>query len=99
MIVAGSEEIKKKYLGRMTEAPLAAAYCVTEPVAGSDVAGIKTRATKDGDKWIINGQKMWPVTVVCPYLLGKTREYDGRRAREKDHKRGQGQLVLCPGQK
>jgi acyl-CoA dehydrogenase len=43
----------------MTEEPLMAAYCVTEPIAGSDVAGIKTKAEKKGDKWVINGQKMW----------------------------------------
>ncbi|KAG8936550.1 hypothetical protein FRC03_000080 [Tulasnella sp. 419] len=59
VIVAGSDEIKSKYLGRMTEEPLVAAYCVTEPGAGSDVAGIKTRAEKRGDKWVINGSKMW----------------------------------------
>ncbi|KAG9018935.1 hypothetical protein FRB90_008128 [Tulasnella sp. 427] len=59
VIVAGSEETKKKYLGRMTEEPLVAAYCVTEPGAGSDVAAIKTRAEKKGDKWILNGSKMW----------------------------------------
>ncbi|KAG8899847.1 hypothetical protein FRB99_006404, partial [Tulasnella sp. 403] len=59
VIIAGSEETKKKYLGRMTEEPLVAAYCVTEPSAGSDVAAIKTRAEKKGDKWIINGSKMW----------------------------------------
>lgn len=35
------------------------AYGVTEPGAGSDVAGIKTRAEKKGDEYIINGQKMW----------------------------------------
>lgn len=35
------------------------AYGVTEPGAGSDVAGIKTRAEKKGDEWILNGQKMW----------------------------------------
>lgn len=34
-------------------------FCVTEPGAGSDVNGIKTRAEKKGDEWIINGQKMW----------------------------------------
>lgn len=35
------------------------AYCVTEPGAGSDVNGVKTRAVKKGDEYIINGQKMW----------------------------------------
>lgn len=35
------------------------AYGVTEPGAGSDVAGIKTKAEKKGDEWILNGQKMW----------------------------------------
>eukprot|EP01098_Paradermamoeba_levis_P013484 TRINITY_DN6158_c0_g1_i2.p1 TRINITY_DN6158_c0_g1~~TRINITY_DN6158_c0_g1_i2.p1 ORF type:complete len:428 (-),score=139.60 TRINITY_DN6158_c0_g1_i2:21-1304(-) len=59
LIVAGNEEQKKKYLGRMVAEPLKAGYCVTEPVAGSDVAGIKTKAVKKGDKWVINGQKMW----------------------------------------
>merc|ERR1719231_246657 len=59
VIIAGSEEQKKKYLGRMTEQPLQAAYCVTEPGAGSDVAGLRTRAEKKGDEWVINGNKMW----------------------------------------
>lgn len=35
------------------------AYCVTEPGAGSDVAGLKTKAVKKGDKWVLNGNKMW----------------------------------------
>ncbi|KAG6586914.1 Medium-chain specific acyl-CoA dehydrogenase, mitochondrial precursor [Phytophthora cinnamomi] len=39
--------------------PVQAAYCVTEPGAGSDVAGAKTTAVKKGDKWVINGSKMW----------------------------------------
>ncbi|CAE6516194.1 unnamed protein product [Rhizoctonia solani] len=59
LIVAASEETKKKYLGRMSEAPLVAAYGVTEPGAGSDVANISTRAVKRGDKWVLNGTKMW----------------------------------------
>ncbi|KAG8781806.1 hypothetical protein FRC12_021495 [Ceratobasidium sp. 428] len=59
VIVAASEELKQKYLGRMTEEPLVAAYCVTEPGAGSDVANISTKAEKKGDKWVLNGTKMW----------------------------------------
>ncbi|SCV68059.1 BQ2448_180 [Microbotryum intermedium] len=59
VIIAGSEEQKHKYLGRMTEAPIMCAYGVTEPGAGSDVAGIATRATKEGDHYVLNGSKLW----------------------------------------
>ncbi|XP_038216154.1 probable medium-chain specific acyl-CoA dehydrogenase, mitochondrial isoform X1 [Zerene cesonia] len=59
VIIAGNKEQQKKYLGRLIEEPLVAAYCVTEPGAGSDVAGVKTKAEKKGDEWILNGQKMW----------------------------------------
>eukprot|EP01097_Dermamoeba_algensis_P002844 TRINITY_DN2128_c0_g1_i3.p1 TRINITY_DN2128_c0_g1~~TRINITY_DN2128_c0_g1_i3.p1 ORF type:complete len:422 (-),score=124.14 TRINITY_DN2128_c0_g1_i3:146-1411(-) len=59
VIIAGTEEQKKKYLGPLIESPIQAAYCVTEPGAGSDVAGLKTKAVKKGDKWVVNGQKMW----------------------------------------
>jgi hypothetical protein len=38
---------------------------VTEPGAGSDVAGLKTRAEKKGDEWIINGSKMWITNGAC----------------------------------
>ncbi|WP_081685869.1 acyl-CoA dehydrogenase family protein [Candidatus Solirubrobacter pratensis] len=55
--LGGSEELKKKYLGMLTEAPLFASFCLTEPDAGSDVSGMRTTATRKGDKWIINGSK------------------------------------------
>merc|ERR1719188_1628315 len=58
MMTAGNEDQKKKYLGRLIDEPLMCAYGVTEPGAGSDVSGIKTRAEKKGDEWVINGQKM-----------------------------------------
>jgi acyl-CoA dehydrogenase len=53
----GSEEVKKKYLGMLTEAPKLASFCLTEPDAGSDVSGMKTTATRKGDKYVINGSK------------------------------------------
>ncbi|MBW0527540.1 hypothetical protein O181_067255 [Austropuccinia psidii MF-1] len=59
LIVAGSDQLKRKYLGMLVEEPLVAAYCVTEPSAGSDVAGIKTQAEKKGDDFVLNGSKMW----------------------------------------
>jgi len=59
LLVGGSDELKREYLGRLLEAPLQAAYGVTEPGAGSDVAGIKTKAELVGDEYILNGEKMW----------------------------------------
>ncbi|CAG5120881.1 unnamed protein product, partial [Candidula unifasciata] len=59
VIIAGTKEQQKKYLGRMIEEPLMCAYCVTEPSAGSDVAAIRTKAEKKGDEYVLNGQKMW----------------------------------------
>ncbi|XP_076248998.1 medium-chain acyl-CoA dehydrogenase [Calliopsis andreniformis] len=59
VIEAGTKEQQKKYLGRLLEEPLVAAYCVTEPGAGSDVAGIKLKAEKKGKEWVLNGTKMW----------------------------------------
>src|SRR3954447_9724357 len=55
--LGGSEETKKKYLGMLTESPKLASFCLTEPDAGSDVSGMKTRAVKQGDKYILNGSK------------------------------------------
>ena len=55
--LAASEELKREYLGRLSEAPLLASFCLTEPDAGSDVSGMKTNAVRKGDKWVINGSK------------------------------------------
>ncbi|XP_060066068.1 medium-chain specific acyl-CoA dehydrogenase, mitochondrial-like [Ylistrum balloti] len=59
VILAGNDAQQKKYLGRMMEEPLMCAYCVTEPGAGSDVAGLKTKAVKKGNDYVLNGNKMW----------------------------------------
>lgn len=71
VIVAGSEEIKKEFLGQLTTESKMAAYCVTEPEAGSDVSGIRTVAKKSGDDYIINGSKMWitNASVASWYFL------------------------------
>ncbi len=57
LVLGGSEELKKRYLGILSEAPLFASFCLTEPDAGSDVSGMRTTAVRKGDKWVINGSK------------------------------------------
>ncbi|KAI6191784.1 hypothetical protein M3Y97_00265500 [Aphelenchoides bicaudatus] len=59
VILCGNDDVKKRFLTRLIEEPIVVSYCVTEPGAGSDVAGAKTRAEKKGDEYILNGQKMW----------------------------------------
>lgn len=55
----GSEELKQKYLAPAIRGEMVGAIAVTEPGAGSDVSGIKTRAVRDGDFWVINGSKIY----------------------------------------
>jgi acyl-CoA dehydrogenase len=55
--LGGSEEVKKEYLGMLTEGGKLASFCLTEPDAGSDVSGMKTTAVRNGDKYVINGSK------------------------------------------
>lgn len=55
----GTEEQKEKYLRPAIRGEQVAAIAVTEPGAGSDVAGLKTKAVRDGDDWVINGSKMF----------------------------------------
>ena len=59
VIIAGTREQKEKYLGWLTREPIFASYCCSEPDAGSDVAGLRTHFVKDGDGYILNGQKRW----------------------------------------
>ncbi|WP_307787296.1 MULTISPECIES: acyl-CoA dehydrogenase family protein [Streptomyces] len=59
VILSGSEELKKKYLGPLAKGDGMFSYCLSEPEAGSDAAGMKTKAVRDGDHWILNGVKRW----------------------------------------
>ncbi|MBK9264321.1 MAG: acyl-CoA dehydrogenase family protein [Polyangiaceae bacterium] len=57
--LGGTEEQKKKYFGKLVAEPIMASYATSEPDAGSDVAGLKTRFSKHGDDYVLNGQKCW----------------------------------------
>lgn len=57
--IGGSEELKRKYLVPLAEGKLIGAFALTETMAGSDSFNLKTKAVKDGNEWIINGEKIW----------------------------------------
>ena len=57
--ISGSEELKEKYLGKLARGEGGFSYCLSEPDAGSDAAGMKTKAVRDGDEWVLNGVKRW----------------------------------------
>lgn len=57
--LAGNEDQKRKYLRMLTDGPLFASYCTTEPSGGSDVAGMKTTFRAVGDEYVLNGEKCW----------------------------------------
>ncbi|MBI2759444.1 MAG: acyl-CoA dehydrogenase family protein [Chloroflexi bacterium] len=67
----GSEELKKKWLPLVTSGKSKiASLALTEPGTGSDLQGIKTKAAKDGDAWIINGAKMWTTNAsIAEYII------------------------------
>ena len=55
----GSAELRQQYLAPAMRGEMVCSIAVSEPDAGSDVAGIRTTAVRDGDSWVINGRKMW----------------------------------------
>ena len=59
LMLFGTEEQKARYLPRLATGELIAAFCLTEPGAGSDAAAVKTTAVRDGDDWVLNGNKLW----------------------------------------
>jgi alkylation response protein AidB-like acyl-CoA dehydrogenase len=59
LLLSGSEDLKRKYLPPVARGEALFSYALSEAGAGSDAAGMKTRARRDGDWWVLNGTKMW----------------------------------------
>jgi alkylation response protein AidB-like acyl-CoA dehydrogenase len=64
VLIAGSEEQKRRYITPVADGSQRAAFGLSEPQAGSDVMGMRTRAVRDGDGWVLNGTKCWMSGVV-----------------------------------
>jgi len=59
VMLSGDEDLKRRYLTPLAGGTGMFSYCLSEPDAGSDAAGMKTRAVRDGDSWVLNGVKRW----------------------------------------
>jgi acyl-CoA dehydrogenase len=57
VMLGGSEEVKREFCEELVAGPKLASFCLTEPDAGSDVSGMRTRAVRKGDKYVLNGSK------------------------------------------
>ncbi|MFE9307992.1 acyl-CoA dehydrogenase [Streptomyces sp. NPDC088353] len=59
VMLSGSEDLKKRYLAPLAKGNAMFSYCLSEPDAGSDAAGMKTKAVREGDTYVLNGVKRW----------------------------------------
>ena len=81
VILAGSDDLKQRYLPPLAEGKVTFSYGLSEREAGSDTAGMKCRARRDGDDWILNGQKSWITNAGVSeyYTVLAVTDPDGQR--------------------
>ena len=82
VIKHGSETLKRKYLPRMATGEIVMSFGVTEPNVGTDTSRIQTRAVKHGDRWIVNGRKVWNTNAQNAthiLLLARTTDRDPKK--------------------
>src|SRR5262245_60507748 len=84
LLTWGTEEQKQKYLVPQAQGEKLATYGLTEPAAGSDARGIQTTAVRKGDRWLLNGEKMWIslADVADNYLVFAWTDADKKKQRD-----------------
>ena len=74
VIAHGSDDQKQRYLARLLRADDVWCQLFSEPASGSDLAALRTTAVRDGDDWVVNGQKVWTTLAhVADYGILLTR--------------------------
>jgi (2S)-methylsuccinyl-CoA dehydrogenase len=107
LVKGGTEEQKQRWLPRLATGEIMAAVAVTEPDFGSDVAGLKVGATRDGDDWVVSGTKTWSTFAARADVLMLLARTDPDRAAghrglslfvvEKERADGHGFVLAQPG--
>ncbi len=81
LLLFGTDDQKERYYEKLASGEMIAAYCLTEPGAGSDAAAVATTAVRDGDDWVLNGNKLWITNGgIADFftVFAKTEEEGGR---------------------
>jgi alkylation response protein AidB-like acyl-CoA dehydrogenase len=85
VLLFGNEEQKRTYLPKISSGERRGAWALTEPQSGSDAAGLRTRARRKGNEWILNGHKMWISDggkADYHVVYARTNEWDPRKKRD-----------------
>ncbi len=95
----GTEAQKRKYLPKLISGEHVGALAMSEPGAGSDVVSMRTRADKKGDRYVLNGSKMWITNGPVADTLVVYAKTDPHRRLARHHRlhRREGHEGLCPG--
>jgi len=81
LLLFGTEQQRNRFYPKLVTGEMIAAFCLTEPGAGSDAASIKTTAVRQGDHWVLNGSKLWITNGgIADFftIFAKTEQEDGR---------------------
>jgi alkylation response protein AidB-like acyl-CoA dehydrogenase len=81
LLLFGTKDQCNRYMAKLASGEMIAAYCLTEPGAGSDAAAVKTTAVKEGNHWLLNGNKLWITNGgIADFftVFAKTAEEGGR---------------------
>ena len=84
LLLFGTDDQNDRYMEKLASGEMIAAYCLTEPGAGSDAAAVMSTAVKEGDDWILNGNKLWITNGGIADFFTVFAKTPGRRRSRQD---------------